>query len=194
MERQSISKATNNLIKVAKYFDNNSLYEEADRVLSFIKRAQNATQSLLNDVPGGFFLENLNNTAYGLKSGVGGYPGSGHSYWDNKGGETARQVDLRNNMMGQGGMSAQDRINFEQSQWAKNQKDNAYQTWSQGQDTQMKKDIEMMKSKLQDPSLSPDDRAAIQQSIITYQNALDAMKRERARTPQTPQMNPQYMR
>jgi len=191
MERQSIAAAANNLIKVAKYFDDNSLYEEADRVLSFIKISQNATQSLLSDVPGGFFLENLNNTAYGLKGGMGGYPGSGHSYWDSKGGETARQVDLRNTMMGQGGMTAQDRINFEMAQWAKNQKDPAYQAWSQGQEAQMARDIEGMKLSLQNPSLKPEERESIQQAIKAYQSAVDAIKRERA-APTA--MNPQYMR
>lgn len=191
MERQSITTAAKNLVKVAKYFDDNSFYEEADRILSFIKIAQSATQSLLSDVPGGFFLENLNNTAYGLKGGMGGYPGSGASYWDDKGGETARQVDLRNNMMGQGGMTAQDRINFEMAQWAKNQKDPAYQAWAQGQETQMARDIERMKASLQNPSLRPDERDSIQQAIKTYQSAIDAIKKARFAPPI---MNPQYMR
>lgn len=192
MERQSIAAVANNLIKTAKYLDENSLYEEADRVLSFIKIAQNATQSLLSDIPGGFFLGNLNNTAYGLKSGIGGYPGSGHSYWDNKGGETARQVDLRNTMMGQGGMSAQDRYQFELAQWQKNQSDPAYQAWSKGQEAQMQRDLEMMKSRLQNPSLSPDDRAAIQQTISTYQDAINAIKRERVRKPEFINYQQQY--
>jgi hypothetical protein len=179
MERQAISKATNNLIKVAQYLDSVQCHEEADRILSFIKIAQNATQSLINDVPGGFFLENLNNTAYGLKSGIGGYPGSGNSYWDANGGENARHVDLRNTMMGQEGMSAQDRIDFEISQWSKNQNDPNYQQWAAGQEAQIARDIEKMKSTLQNPNLTQEERDSIAQAITAYQSSIEAIKKAR---------------
>jgi len=156
------------LVKVAQYFDDNGLYEHADSVASFIKTAQNAINQVLNDVPGGFYLDNLNNTAYGLKNGMGGYPLSGHSYWDSSGSETARQVDLRNTMMGQGGMSAQDLVNFTLWQNAQQQKDPRYKAWSQGQRAQIQRDIAVMKQQLANPSLSDADRQAMQQAVDTY--------------------------
>lgn len=186
----SVASAANTLVKVAENLDKMGMYRQADTVLSAIKIAQNATQSLLGDVPGGFYLNNLNSTAYGLKNNMGGYPGSGHSYWDANGGETARQVDLRNTMMGQGGMSAKDRANFELAQWAKNQQDPAYLQWAAGQDAQMQRDMEAMKARLNDPSLSPDDRQAIQESVRGYESALAALKD--ARNQITP-IAPQYM-
>jgi len=179
MKRTSVASAAQTLVKVAEHLDKLGMYQQADTVLSCIRIAQNATQSLLGDVPGGFYMQNLNSTAYGLKNGMGGYPGSGHSYWDDKGGETARQVDLRNNMMGQGGMTGQDRVNFELQQWAQNQKNPQYLAWAAGQDAQMEKDMLMMKSRLQDPSLSPDDKESIQKSIEEYASAIDALKKWR---------------
>lgn len=178
MERTSVADAARTLIKVAKHFDKLGFYKQADTVLSLIKIAQSATQSLLGDVPGGFYLQNPNDTAYGLKNSIGGYP-SKHGYWDANGGEQARQVDLRNNMMGQEGMTAQQRANFELQQWTQNQQNPQYQSWAAGQDAQMQRDMQMMQSKLNDPNLSPDDRAAIQQTLNGYQAAMDALKKWR---------------
>ena len=171
----SISNVVDSFIRVAKYFDDNNEHYCADNVSDFVKIAQSAINGVLNDVPGGFYLENLNNTAYGLKNGLGGYPLSGHSYWDNKGSETARQVDLRNIMMGQGGMNAKDLIDFTMNQAKQNQNDPNYRAWSQGQRNQIQRDVEMMKKQLQNPSLNADDKSAIQQAIMTYEYMLTNM-------------------
>ena len=177
METKSIVSATKALIDVSQRLDSLGFYRQADTILDCIRTAQNATQSMLGDVPGGFYLQNLNSTAYGLKNGMGGYPGSGHSYWDANGGETARHVDLRNNMMGQEGMSAQDRVNFELEQWKKNQQDPQYQAWAAGQKAQIQRDMQMMQSRLQDPSLTREDRAAIEESIKGYQSAIESLQK-----------------
>ena len=168
MVKTSVASVVDSLVKVASYCDDNGLYEQADNITAFLKTAQSAISGMLGDVPGGFFLENLNSTAYGLKNGMGGYPMSGHSYWDNNGGETARQVDLRNTMMGQGGMNMQDLIKFKLWQDAQQRKDPNYQAWSQGQFAQIQRDVQALQQQLQNPNLSPDDRKAMEQAVSVY--------------------------
>lgn len=175
MVKTSAASVVDSLVKVASYCDDNGLYEQADNITTLLKTAQSAISGMLNDVPGGFYLENLNNTAYGLKNGMGGYPLSGHSYWDDKGGEQARQVDLRNTMMGQGGMNAQDLINFTLWQAEQQRNDPNYKAWSGGQFQQIQRDVQKLQQQLQNPNLSQDDRRAMEQAISTYSYMLQHM-------------------
>ena len=118
MQRTSLSNIVQSILRTADILDESGEYRTADSLHMFIKTAQNNINGVLGDAPGGFLLQNLNQTAYGLKGGMGGYPGSGHSYWDANGGERARWVDPRNLMMFQGGMSSEDieKFYFEQMQ------------------------------------------------------------------------------
>lgn len=175
MVKTSVASVVDSLVKVASYCDHNGLYEQADNIEAFLKTAQSAISNMLGDVPGGFYLENLNSTAYGLKNGMGGFPGSGFSYWDDKGGETARQVDLRNNMMGQGGMNAQDVINFMTWQAEQQRQDPQNKAWSRLPFLQIQRDVQVMQQQLQNPNLNPEDRQQIEQAVSVYTYMLQHM-------------------
>jgi hypothetical protein len=169
MERTSVADAARTLIRVAKHFDELGFYKQADTVLSLIKIAQSATQSLLGDVPGGFYLQNPNDTAYGLKNGIGGYPGR-HGYWDANGREHAREVDLRSNMMGQEGMTGQDMINYQLGLAEQNQMYNGKEQYEQ-----IARDIAYFQQQLQNPNITPEDKQRLETTILSYQQTYQAL-------------------
>jgi len=169
MQRTSLPNMEASLLRTADVLDKKGEYAVADSLHMFIKTAQNNIQNVLNDVPGGFMLQNLNQTAYGLKQGLGGFPGSGASYWDANGGETARAVDPRNLMMFQGGMSAKDIEKFMIEQYQTQMQD---PRWRNEQRKQLMRDLDVMKRNLQAPGLSASDKQSIQESIDVYSGML----------------------
>jgi hypothetical protein len=173
MQRTSLSNIVKSILRTADILDNSGEYRAADSLHVFIKNAQNNINNILGDVPGGFMLHNLNQTAYGLKGGMGGFPGSGHSYWDANGGEKARWVDPRNLMMFQGDMSDEDIQNFYFEQMKRQEQDEA---WKAPQRQQLMRDIQTMQQQLKTPGLNPSDKASIEQAIQVYLENLNNLQ------------------